>query len=325
VASFSNGNITYGEVLENLNVLDYEYYFNITESFLKGDSGKALLLFDEILQRGFDGQNFIGGLSSHFRDLLVCHDPATMQLLEVSEALKARYRQQAGVCPAEFLFAALEICNQCEISYKSTRNQRLHVELALIRLCGIAGEKKNLIREHVSLTVPSISKTGEPGKEVKNATEKEVKTVTGHITRQSDKSAPFKEPEPQYEPLPKISIRDTLRAAENVQPDDKKATVAPKGDDTVPVQDQAAAKPLSEEFMMKCWNSYASQIREEKPRMAVTLKNVKPVISEGNTILIEMNNRDQLEDFNKSTKDDLEKFLRREMQQALIAVEARLI
>ncbi len=102
VASFSNRNITYQEVLDNLNVLDYEYYFKITRSFLEGSAKNALLIFNEILQRGFDGQNFLSGLSSHFRDLLVCHDEATLPLLEVSDVLKARYRDQAVQCSNEF-------------------------------------------------------------------------------------------------------------------------------------------------------------------------------------------------------------------------------
>ena len=134
--------------------------------FSKVRSTKALLLFNEILQRGFDGQNFIGGLSSHFRDLLVCHDEATLPLLEVSDVLKSRYRQQAVMCSGEFLFPALEICNQCELSYKASRNQRLHVELALIRLCNISPEKKNLIRERTPLTFLNLNKSNDRRKKV---------------------------------------------------------------------------------------------------------------------------------------------------------------
>ena len=156
VASFSQKNITYAEVLENLNVLDYEYYFKVTDAFLKQDAAGALVIFDEILQRGFDGQNFIGGLSSHLRDLLVCKDASTVQLLEVSDSLKARYRQQAMVCESDFLFQALVICDQCELTYKSSKNQRLHVEISLIRLCNLQAQKKNLNSEQPALNIPDI-------------------------------------------------------------------------------------------------------------------------------------------------------------------------
>ncbi len=161
VASFSQKNITYAEVLENLNVLDYEYYFRVTDAFLKEDAASALVIFDEILQRGFDGQNFIGGLSSHLRDLLVCKDASTVQLLEVSDSLKARYRQQAMVCDADFLFQALVICDQCELTYKASKNQRLHVEISLIRLCNLQAQKKNLNSEQPALDIPEII-TSEP-------------------------------------------------------------------------------------------------------------------------------------------------------------------
>ncbi len=162
VASFSQKNITYAEVLENLNVLDYEYYFKVTDAFLKQDAAGALVIFDEILQRGFDGQNFIGGLSSHLRDLLVCKDASTVQLLEVSDSLKTRYRQQAMVCESDFLFQALVICDQCELTYKASKNQRLHVEISLIRLCNLQAQKKNLNPEQPALNIPDIV-ASEPG------------------------------------------------------------------------------------------------------------------------------------------------------------------
>jgi DNA polymerase-3 subunit gamma/tau len=317
VASFSNANITYKEVLDNLNFLDYEYYFKLTEVFLKGETGKGLLIFDEILQLGFDGQNFTGGMSSHFRDLLVCRDPATLQLLEVSDVLKTRYRNQAALCSAEFLFSALEICNQCEITYKSARNQRLHVELALIRLCGIPGEKKNLIRDQTRLEVPDYINKGLPAKEEK--------PLPVSKPPQAEKPVPVREPEPLYDPPPRISIKDALRAAESLKQAGEKQPVTDKTSADLPIPAPVSAKPVSQEFLMLCWNSFAGQLREERPRMAVTLKNVKPLVSDEHIIVIELNNRSQLEDFNRSVKSDLEKFLRREMQHSLITVEARLI
>ena len=317
VASFSNANITYREVLDNLNFLDYEYYFKLTEVFLNGETSKALLIFDEILQRGFDGQNFTGGLSSHFRDLLVCHDPSTLQLLEVSDVLKTRYMKQAALCTAEFLFNVLEICNQCEITYKSARNQRLHVELALVRLCGITGEKKNLICEHTKLAVPEIIKKG--------VAIKEEQPLPVNDSHEAEKPVPVREPEPSYEPPPRISIKDALHAAENLKPACEKIPVTDNVSTDKPLPGPVSTKPVSQEFLLMCWNSFAGQIREEKPRMAVTLKNVKPLVSEEHIIVIELKNRSQLEDFNMSVKPELEKFLRREMQHNLITVEARLI
>jgi DNA polymerase-3 subunit gamma/tau len=317
VASFSNRNITYQEVLDNLNVLDYEYYFRITEAFLEGSATKALIIFNEVLQRGFDGQNFIGGLSSHFRDLLVCHDEATLQLLEVSEALKIRYKQQALVCPNDFLFSSLEICDQCELTFKASRNQRLHIEIALIRLSNLTGEKKKLISNPNLLAIPDLAKPGERKQTVESPViqEKEI-AVTSTLTR---------EPEQSYNATPRISIRDALKAAEtNSVTRDNPAPEIPPESQPAPV-DHEDLKPVSGEFLLLCWNSFAGQMREDKPRMAVTLKSVNPVITDNDTITIELNNRSQLEDFNNNTKHELEKFLRREMQNSRITVEANLI
>jgi DNA polymerase-3 subunit gamma/tau len=312
VASFSNKNITYSEVLENLNVLDYEYYFRMTDAFLQHETSKTLVLFDEILQRGFDGQNFIGGLSAHFRDLLVCRDAVTLQLLEVSEALKTRYKQQASVCEAGFLFRALEICSQCELSYRVSRNQRLHVELTLIRLCSIADEKKKLSSEPEILDIPEQDKSAAPKKQ----------SVTAVTTVQPvEKHAVAQEPKNNYTSPGRISIKDALRGTSgNGTSHEDKAASLPHEPETGP----GKVKPIAEDFLMLCWNSFAAQLREDKPRMSVTLKNVKPVIADDCTILVALNNGSQLDDFNASVRNELERFLRREMQNDLIKIEPQL-
>jgi DNA polymerase-3 subunit gamma/tau len=137
IVSFSGGNVTYRSVIENLNILDYDYYFNITDRLLKEDNAQSLLLFDEILSRGFDGAHFISGLSEHFRNLLVGKDQATLKLLEVSEGIKAKYLQQSQASTVSFLLSALNIANQCDLSYKLSKNQRLQVELALLKMCNL--------------------------------------------------------------------------------------------------------------------------------------------------------------------------------------------
>ncbi|HEX8018412.1 DNA polymerase III subunit gamma/tau [Mucilaginibacter sp.] len=135
IVSFSGGKVTYRSVIDNLNILDYDYYFNITESLLREDTAKVLLFFDEILSRGFDGAHFIAGLSEHFRNLLVGKDQSTLKLLEVSEGIKTKYLQQSQQASVSFLLSAMNIANQCDISYKLSKNQRLQVELALLKMC----------------------------------------------------------------------------------------------------------------------------------------------------------------------------------------------
>jgi len=134
VASFTGGNITYQNIIENLNVLDYEYYFRLTDMLLANKVNDSLLLYNDILDKGFEGSRFIGGLASHFRDLLVAHDAATVKLLETSDNIRERYATQAKQCPVKFLYRAIRLCNDCDMNYRASRNKRLLVELTLIEL-----------------------------------------------------------------------------------------------------------------------------------------------------------------------------------------------
>jgi len=137
VVSFTGGSITYKAVIDNLNVLDYDYYFRLIDAFLAGNVPQSLLLFNEVLSAGFEGQNFISGLSAHLRDLLVARDPQTVVLLEVGEAIGLRYIEQAKLCVPQFLYRALELATECELNYRVSKNKRLLVELALMRMCQI--------------------------------------------------------------------------------------------------------------------------------------------------------------------------------------------
>ncbi|MCF2581007.1 DNA polymerase III subunit gamma/tau [Bacteroides caecigallinarum] len=141
VTSFSNGHITYKSVIENLNVLDYEYYFKLTDYILENKVSECMLLFNEVLKKGFDGNHFITGLSSHFRDLLVSRDEQTLQLLEVGASIRERYKAQAQKCEQKFLYKAMKLCNDCDLNYRQSKNKRLLVELTLIQLAQITSEE----------------------------------------------------------------------------------------------------------------------------------------------------------------------------------------
>ena len=148
VVSFTGGNITYQSVIENLNVLDYEYYFRLTDHFLENKVCDALLLLNDVLNKGFDGSHFITGLSSHFRDLLVSKDPATLPLLEVGASIRQRYQAQAQKCPLPFLYRAMKLCNDCDLNYRTSKNKRLLVELTLIQVAQITAEGDDAASGH---------------------------------------------------------------------------------------------------------------------------------------------------------------------------------
>jgi DNA polymerase-3 subunit gamma/tau len=146
VVSFCGNNLTRQAVTENLNVLDYETYINITDLIIENKIPELLLAYNEILSKGFDGHHFIAGLASHFRDLLVCKTPTTISLLEVGEQAQKLYEIQSQKASQEFLLKGIEIANDCDLKYKVSQNQRLLVELCMMQLGSITfdGEKKKL-------------------------------------------------------------------------------------------------------------------------------------------------------------------------------------
>lgn len=147
LVSFSDGNLTYDVVIKNLHILDYDYYFKLVDCFLKQDIPNALLTFDEILSNGFDGHHFVLGLSSHFRNLMVCKDPNTLKLMDVSDEVKAKYQEASAKTDMSFILESLEILSHADNKYKLSKNQRLLVELTLMQLSSILyaeDEKKKL-------------------------------------------------------------------------------------------------------------------------------------------------------------------------------------
>lgn len=149
----SNNSVTYDTVIENLHILDYDYYFKITDALYSQQVASCLVLFDEILRKGFDGHNFIVGLAEHFRNLMVCKDAITLKLLEVSPDVQAKYRDQAVNVSLSFIMSALNISSHCDINYKTSKNQRLHVELALMKM-GYLNEVLNASQIAQSVTNP---------------------------------------------------------------------------------------------------------------------------------------------------------------------------
>ena len=161
MVSFNKSKITYKDTIENLNILDYDYYFKAVDQALKQDIPSSLLTFNEILQKGFDGHNFINGLAEHLRNLLVCKNPQTVELMEVGDTIKTKYVEQSQNCHQDFILGALEICNECDVQYKTSRNQRLLVELGLMQICSLSSEeglkkkrRKSFILTHTAFNTP---------------------------------------------------------------------------------------------------------------------------------------------------------------------------
>ncbi len=152
ISSFSEGNITYQNVIDNLNVLDYDYFFKISTALFNNQISEAFIFLEEIINKGFEGQQILNGLAQHFRDILISIDPNTIQLLEVGENIKIKYKNESKIIDQNYIFDALDIINKSEISYKSSQNKRLHIELCFIKLANIKAEheKFELLKKKLS-------------------------------------------------------------------------------------------------------------------------------------------------------------------------------
>ncbi len=288
IVSFSGKSIKYEDVIRNLNILDYDYYFRITEACLGAEVGESLMIFNEILENGFDEHNFLVGLSRHIRDLLVCQDPVTLQLLEVGAGIREKYQKQSQVTSQEWLYKTLDILGVADVSYKASRNQRLHVELALIKLCNISGVSKK--KALTSDELPAEEKPAPP---------------TG---QQEPKIYPDSTPSQQRKKLPGTvpSIKDALNGVSR--------TGKEEGKDAGRTIRQVLSRPFTQDDLFEKWNEYADQIKEDKPRMSSSLKHHLPSLGDALQIEVIFSNSSQIEEFNRDIKHDLVSYLEDTLQ-----------
>jgi DNA polymerase-3 subunit gamma/tau len=325
MVSYSDKKITYQDVIRNLNVLDYDYYFRLTDMFLEGNLSGSLVVFNEILQKGFDGHNFIVGLSEHLRDLLVSKDPVTIQLLEVGATIRDNYLKQSARTDEEFIYKALEICSNADIYYKSSRNQKLHIELALVRLCQItAGKKKTTITPQkpseetlIKEKEAKIAIDENPDRADDAAGEYEKSESAGNSDNKSpQKSGELKSTTPK---IPKqfssgYSIREALDGGEKPADENDIPLVAP--DDEIEI----ITDYFTDEELEATWNEFAEKIRTDKPRMYNTLKGHLPVRKEDQSIEIVLDNTIQQEEFQEDIRQDLLFYLKEKLNNELITL-----
>ncbi|MCK6649643.1 MAG: DNA polymerase III subunit gamma/tau [Bacteroidia bacterium] len=313
IVSFAGSNITYKAVIENLNILDYDYYFKVTDAILAENISQSLLIFNEILNNGFDGHNFIAGMGSHFRNLLVSKDNETLQLLEVGNNIKDKYKEQAGKCSLSFLVRGLTILNKTDIQYKSSKNQRLQVELALMQLCSlntmsVEAEKKNDIsKPNITVSSPS-SPTNSNTNQVQQQTAVNEKTVISNPVANptptvSSSTSPFKKTLLKTS-TPSISQRfNTEKKAEETEV--KEVTLNPT---------ERPKQPVSQDALDTVWQRYANELKAKgKQNLAIVLTSRQPTLgSDSLTIEYVINNKAAEEALNED-KTTFLSFLRKEL------------
>lgn len=192
--AFCGTDVKYEDVIRNLNVLDYEHCFHLTDAMLANDYGSALLEFDNVLSKGFNALYFVASLSTHFRNLMVAKNGALDALLEFPDSLKLKYKEQADRCPIQFLYDALSVTSQCESGYKESINPRLHIEFALMKLCFLTGGPVSL-RPAAPVTAPQAAPHAAP------------QAAPQYAPRTAPQPAP--RPQPQPEPAQPVNVAET--------------------------------------------------------------------------------------------------------------------
>lgn len=315
VASFANGDITYQKVVEDLNILDYDYYFRVTEQLLKRDIAGALLTLDNVLGRGFGGNLFIGGLARHFRNLLVCQNPQTLPLLEVGGTVRQRYADQAPQCKPQFLYKALRLCNDCDVNYRASNNKRLLVELTLIELAQAAtdeepgsglGPKKKL--NPIFQAAPVARQTAPAPTTTPQSTATPATPAPQPASSTASPAAPT--PHKTTAPQPAGRLRQTVSLAALLH----KPTPAPKAQATVAAAEAPenyGNKPIDPDRLGYYWLRFASELPRDDAALAGRMQNLRPTLLDGNVIEVAVDNPMVLRDFNVM-KPRLTEFFRRE-------------
>lgn len=330
VVSFTNGHITYQAVIDNLNVLDYEYYFRLTEAILGGNVRAALLILNEILGKGFDGQNFITGLASHFRDLLVCRDEATLVLFEVGASIRARYKAMAKQCADQLLFRAIELANSCDLNYKVSRNKRLLLELTLIQLCQLTQveeSKKKALIEPLAPTASAPATAPHPSTvSAQPTTTRPVTTIVPPTAQPPSQagppttsSRPVVTPTPTAAPSEKrisrpmgLSLREMREGpSKPAMPSAPTATVRENLD-----------TPFTEESLRTAWTQFAQSI-EKEVHLKHTMLNCEPKLLDPHLFEVVVHNPAQQDELLQKTLSILS-FIRKQLRNSHVQLRVRI-
>jgi DNA polymerase-3 subunit gamma/tau len=359
IVTFSTDNkVTIEATLHNLHVLDYDYYFRITEYLLQENTSDTLLTLDEILSKGFDSHNFINGLSEHFRNLMVCKDSNTIQLMEVSDSVKKRYLQQSQQTSLSFLLTALNICNQCDLSYKSSKTPRLHVEIALMKIAHVPSAVQlaaDQVKKKTFNTSDLTSKTiGEAGVERRRKAKEEERAVLDEGSKTKDVSGGVKatitkngeqtqNAELDEQPAEKLlnNSTSTLNAStdtRNLKPGSRparttklpsiealknKVSEQPVAKQAVEATTLKRSEPFTRNELIQSWQEFAESKRKQGKQQEYLVLGQQPELVDELTLKIKLNSSVQIDTVD-NLKSELMPFLRNNLKNDGLKLEAEL-
>ncbi len=327
LVSSTQGNLSYEEVIANLNVLDYDYFFRMTQACLEGKVTESLLLLDQTIRKGFDPHHFITGFAAHLRDLLVSKDPVTIPLLEVEADLAKRYHEQAQQAPLPFLYKALEESNSCDLQYKMSKNKRLLVELCCIRIAQIlaapvAATQQATPIQPLQTAAPqpaapqpaASAQTSSPRQSLTppTAMQPQAPVANAPVSAVSTTATPPAEPAAHRatglkSKLKKISIKNGIQKEE--------ATIAQ------PTTLQAMHQPVDAPALEKAWKEYMKEI-EKQPILYNTIRASKPTLLNDKEFEVTVDNPDQVTRLHEKGAEILY-FLRKKLQNSELSMRIR--
>ncbi len=346
IVSYSGDHLTYKNVIENLNILDYEYFFKVTDAIIKSNIPDLLLIFDEIIENGFDGQNFIIGLGNHLRNLLVLKNQTTIKLLLASDKQKENYLSQANNCSSALLINALDICNKTDLSYKASNNKRLHIEIALMQLAKLSNtaggfDDKEVIPQKVKdesserkatyKTPPVVNKKEEVSKEpeekaeiitpptvkepIDSKTEEKKESETPSAQVEISANAEVEEAEKKNTPkddsgrkIRRISITESLKAL-------KEEKNKGEADDEPVIKNEFTQEKLEE-----VWKAFVAGYQTKSPSYASAIGKYTPKLGDNFVIEYMVDNKIMANDLLHQTS--LLEFIKRELNNNQIILKA---
>lgn len=333
VTSFCGGNITYQRTIENLNVLDYDYYFRLTDLCLEGKITECMVTLNEILSKGFDGQRLINGLASHFRNLLMSRDAQTVDFIEASEEVRNKYKEQAQKCNPQFLFRAMKLANNCDLNYKQSQNKRLLVELTLIETAQLSSDDgaysgrgpikilKPIFAQakatgHAAAHNPQAASQNTSGTTVttatvNNATPDTTQRLSNLLTnngnsdnnRRISKVTSFSLRHSQLQPAKDAAITHTEGVTKQVEIAENKA--------------------FSENDLIVAWRMFASQLPQEDVALSTQMTNIEPTVNEDFSVNVVVDNPMLLSNLSKYIPK-IEMFLMKELSNSNIKIHTRI-
>lgn len=315
VVSFTGGQVTYQKTIENLNVIDYDYYFRLTDMFLEKRIPDTMVLLNDILAKGFDGSHLISGLMLHLRNLLVSRDACTLPLLEMSDEMRERYKTQAAKCSQKFLYRALKICNDCDLNYRISKNKRLLVELTLIQAAqadedddssGRKPRRLHPIFKTITATAQAVPAAAAPKATAKPVTAQTVQQPTPQPARKS-----------AIPTLKGASIFTSIYGNKPAGRPDQ-----PHGRQTVQVidQEQHPAKPLTADALQNSWNEFAATLPKQDTPLKNRMINCHPAVKSDTLFTVTAGNPMMAQEISQA-QDRILRFMREQFSNPAIDME----